>query len=204
MLRVVVHFSRPPGTNTAVFKEAQQAGMREMLEYWHEHYFDEHFKASAHRRYGYQPRFGSGEGPWLKKKVRDPRTGRERIYTVRNDHYNWRKLREKGHMDPLVFSGDTHLIAGSASHFNISTTINTARGKFVGLPSYFYRYHKAMVHTTYDAAGNPVTMVRDQPDKAKELTTLIQPEVDRMMAAGHRRITSYFQQYRRPTSVAVA
>ena len=59
---------------------------------WHSEFLGEHFKMSAFRRYGYLARRGQ--------------TGDQNSKHFR-DSYSGRKLRTKGHMLPLVFSGLT-------------------------------------------------------------------------------------------------
>lgn len=168
-------FDREPGVLMARFKESVAVGYGAALVYWHQTFVPEHFKRSAAQRYGYQPRQGSGEGPTLQITRTDNRFKPPRVTTrtIRNPHYIWQKQREKGHMDPLVWSGRSK--AEAQNNFTITATFNRGVGVFPTLPSYFYKYQKAG-QATRD--GRVIT--RTQPDKADELVMFTTSEIEQM------------------------
>ena len=132
--------------------EAAAAGNAAAVEHWHDELAPLHFEESATRRYGYQPRSGSGEPPVITTK-----RGRR----INNPKYLWRKKREQGHTRPLVWSGAS---ARAARQIRITSSPRRGVGVLYALPKYFYAYRKDL----------------KQPDKAAELTTVIDLEVAEM------------------------
>lgn len=195
MAQVLVRFSRPPGTATAVFKLAQQAGAEAMLKHWHAAYVPGHFQLSANKRYGYQARVGDDEPPKIPRQDGQPGARN-------NPHYSWVKRRTKGHNRPLVFTGASERIATSPGNFVVRRqSSNRTRGVFVGLPTSFYKYHKGGVYwRRHMHGGMQAIVLKPQPDKAAELTRVIPSELEDMARVGERRITEFIRHYHPPAS----
>ena len=134
------------------------------VEYWHEFFMPLHFQESASRRYGYQPRSGSGEPPYIPKGKPDS-MGYTRL--VKNPKYLWRKKREKGHTRPLVWSGRSEQ---AARYIRITSSPRRGVGVLFSLPKYFYAYRKDL----------------KQPDKVGELLLVLDEEAAEMGRAAEK------------------
>jgi len=201
MAKIYAKFSRPPGTRAATFKVAVTEALRAMLVHWHETYVPGHFETSANAKYGYQPRQGDNEPPRIPRAGVDPRTGRADIRMIDNPHYSWIKRRKKGHNKPLVWSGESKAIATDLMHFDVQTlSAGRVRGRFTGLPSYWYKYWKrdAIVKRRRADGSIEVVSVQAQPNKAAELTRITNAELQDMMAHGRVRLVSALQRLSAP------
>ena len=102
-LRAHIQYERPGRGlfDRQAIAEAAAAGNSMAVEYWHAIFMPLHFTEQAKKRYGYQPRSGSGEPPVLRR----PAGSKGYSRTYNNPKYFWRKMREKGHSIPLEYSG---------------------------------------------------------------------------------------------------
>lgn len=125
-------------------------GLRAAAEFWHRELMPGHFTVEGGRKYHYQPRKGDDEGPRL------PYTRKDGTVTTRaNQHYSWRKRREKRHNKPLVWSGQTEDDAKASVKLTVTWRGGRVEAKAaMDLPRYMYMYRKDL----------------KQPDKADELT----------------------------------
>jgi hypothetical protein len=178
-----------------MFALARAEAMKAMLAHWHQTYVPMHFTEAANKRYAYQPRKGDNEPPGLPRT--DGRPG-----TRANPHYSWVKWRRYRHRKPLVWSGESERLAKNAAMFRISATSrNRMRGEFVGMPSYWFRYHKGGYYKRRHLYGGiQFVHVEPQPNKADELTRVTPAELEDMTRVGERRIVEYIRHYRSPTT----
>lgn len=147
---------------------ALRAAGQKVVEHWHRTMMPEHFTVSGGKRYGYKPRRGDLEPPYIVKRVyvnQHDKVGRVR--RVSNPAYSWRKRREKGHNRPLVWSGASERAAKSdvrfsTRHVRKNDTIVAVAA--MNLPKYFYAYRIDL----------------DQPDKANELTRTLPQEQEEL------------------------
>ena len=91
----------------AVIKKTNE----DLLWHWHTKYLPKHFTRAAYREYGYMPRQGEPGYPFVDKKGR--KIGFKKSYTGK-------KLREKGHTNPYVYSGQMMATALSRSSANVN------------------------------------------------------------------------------------
>lgn len=126
MFKVGVNYSgATAGAMADAVPDAFAAGNRAGAQAWQTDLRELHFEEGAGRRYGYQPRKGSGEPPVVRGRP--------------NPKYLWAKLRRRGHTRPLVDSGRS-LEASRTSR--IDATSKRARLVHPTLPRYFYQYNK--------------------------------------------------------------
>lgn len=168
----------------AELSAAAAAGNAMAVEYWHEVFMPLHFEESATARYGYQKRSGSGEPPQIWVRRRTNQYGRETARLINNPKYLWRKKREQGHARPLVWSGAS---ARAARQVRITASATRGVGVLFALPKYFYAYRKDL----------------RQPDKAAELTTVLDGEAAEMGLAAQREMTAVLNG-QRPSGPAAA
>jgi hypothetical protein len=182
-IRAHIQYARPTRGmfDRADVQAAAAEGNAVAVEYWHEFFEPLHFQEDASRRYGYAPRAGSGEPPFI--RVGKPGSmGAQRLRP--NPHYLWRKLREKGHTRPLVWSGASER---AARQIRITATARQGVGVMYALPKYFYAYRKDL----------------KQPDKAAELTTVLDAEAQAMGRAAEGAMADVLNGApRRPTRAA--
>ena len=127
------------------------------VEYWHQFFMPLHFTDAAKKRYGYQPRSGSGEPPVLRRPA-----GSKGFYrTYNNPKYYWRKMREKGHSIPLVYTGRSEQ---AARQVRITASARQGVGVLFALPKYFYQFRKD----------------HKAPDKVAELLVVLDSEAAEM------------------------
>lgn len=92
-LKFKLHYSGPtPRGMARELPRIQQRALETMGVYWHQHFRAKHFTPSGAREYGYAPRKGEGMAVSTKGFWRT---------------YMGRKLRMKGHQNPLVWSGES-------------------------------------------------------------------------------------------------
>jgi len=175
-----------------MYSEARKAAFEAGLRHWQRTFLPLHFELIAYARYGYQPRSGQTEGPTV------PRQFLARDGTLKwgkwrqNPKYFWRKYREKGHMRPDVFSGESKRVAENPANFKVSDRGMTSRGVITGLPRHFFQYHKGGMVTRKLYGVTQTFFVAKQPDKKGELETLTNAEIAEMVAVARRRFDAYF------------
>jgi hypothetical protein len=166
MLRTTIQYVRSPEVTAREFKNAVTGANAAAVKFWYENYAPGHFEAEAANKYGYQPRKGQGEDAYVPGKRGIVLAGGRSKYgssrVVPNPKYYFQKQRQGFGTVADVRTGASRDAAKSA--FKISSTSTGARGVFTLLPRYFYQYRK-----DYDA-----------PDKAKELVTVLDAEVQAM------------------------
>lgn len=180
---------------------AAAAGNAAAVEYWHEAFMPLHFQETASRRYGYQPRRGSGEPPYLERKTRYSVHARhQKTIRLPNPAYLWRKKREKGHTRPLVWSGRSE---EAAKQVRITASSRRGVGVMFALPKYFYQYRTTTDRKVYRGWGSgsyqATQQIRHtQPDKAAELTTVLDSEAVDMGRVAEHSMTAVLNGQRRP------
>lgn len=153
-LRGVVVYKNPPDVMAKELKPAAKEGLFTAVQYWHRTFLPRHFTVLGERLYKYKLRSGQDEPAMV------PRGKHGRM--VLNQKYWHIKRRRKKHVRPLVWSGTLERTALSA--IKISGSHKQARGVLSLVPRYAYQYRKDL----------------NQPDKAAELTTTVQSEVDEL------------------------
>ncbi|MFZ5785120.1 MAG: hypothetical protein ACOY3Y_01650 [Acidobacteriota bacterium] len=95
MLKITVRESGPvPGGVNLTQREWNQVkreAWQDVAEYWHEELLPKHFTAAGAKEYDYTPRRGEMSGTSAKRFFRS---------------YTGRKQKQKGHRNPLVWSGE--------------------------------------------------------------------------------------------------
>ena len=123
--------------------------------YWQQKIMNRHFQSGAAQRYGYTPR--KGEEPGISKK---------RFWAS----YTGRKLREKGHKRPLVYSGRSEVL------MQIPKVVATATGGRVSAK--VYRFANAFNFRPKNS----------QVDMAREISTVLSGEVEEIVAEIDRKL----------------
>jgi hypothetical protein len=172
-----------PSQRLAAAIAAVSDGLRQALEYWHEHYLPLHFTVEGGKKYGYQPRSGEGEPQWIySNRGRGLAVNRGGIARrlIRNPKYYWRKKREGFGVTPLVRTGESAREARAGIRLSTRKTaadgIVQATGAMT-VPKYFYQRLKAGTYTRQGFGGaSEFTVAHDTPDKYKELTTTTSDE----------------------------
>jgi len=168
-MKLKVSYQKVGGLDAKAFKAAVAVGNEAFADKWVDDFRDEHFEESATRRYGYQKRSGSGEPPRITR-----RSGSLANVTAPNPKYLWRKLRDKGHSRPNVYSGRSQT---ASKIVRIDSSPTRGAISFPGMPRYFWQYLKA------GKTRSGATIKHQTPDKGAELTTLLDSELNIMHRA---------------------
>jgi hypothetical protein len=147
MMRATIQYRQWRLLKPENFREhALKPSLTEVVQDWHLKTLPLHFRRKAISDYGYKPR---------------------------NQKYEGKKQKLKGHTDPLVFSGTARRQA--LASIKISGTARRARGT-LNVPSYIYKYHK---ETQVDkAAEMTATNQREALEMAKSLDQKIGQRID--------------------------
>lgn len=164
-MRGSITYISPPDVKAKELRHAVKAGLEFCVLFWHRRIMPGHFTKAGGKKYGYQKRRGEDEPAWVPGKKGIVLAGGKTKYgkqrMVQNRKYFHRKLREKGHSDPLIWSGNSETLAKRS----VRLVSNSKRAAAVmNLPKYFYQYRKDL----------------GTPNKAAELTTVTQDEVNKL------------------------
>lgn len=130
MIRGVIYLKGVAKHMLELYPAAQREALEKALLFWHEKHLPRHFEPGAGGRYHYQQR------AW---------------------RYNKKKMSAKGHMIPLVWTGD--MMKRVTERVDISATARAARAALHG-PRYLYAYRKNA----------------KQPDKTAEILAMTHAE----------------------------
>jgi hypothetical protein len=141
-----------------------------------------HFTVEGGKKYGYQPRKGDDEPPYIERMTRwSVHQKHQRLIRSPNPSYSWRKRRQLRHNKPLVWSGQSEHMA--KQQVRLSTRVNRASGTAVAtaamnLPKYFYQYLKPGYYARPNVGDGKGLMhiTHQTPDKANELTRTTEVE----------------------------
>lgn len=144
-------------------KPIMHAALVDTGERWRDKYLEMHFTNEASSRYGYLPRAGErGSG----KNFRGS--------------YTWRKLREKNHSLPLVFSGRSRDDSLKTKKIRALGSMKTARVRVTVSPRFNLRHPKSRIRM-----GEEVTRVLQSEEK--DLSAFLVKRLDiRLTAAGKK------------------
>lgn len=193
-LRAHIQYAKPGRGlfDRAEVAAAAAAGNAAAVEHWHEVFLPLHFEEAAKKRYGYQPRRGSGEPPYLQRKTRWSVASKyQQTRKIANPAYYWRKLREKGHTKSLVYTGRSEQ---AAKQIRITSSAARGVGVLFALPKYFYQYRTTTTRKVHRGWGSgsyqPTLAVKHTaPDKAAELTVVLDTEAAAMGRAAEKAMT---------------
>ena len=110
---------------------AAQKALVEVGQYWHREILPIHFTTAAYGKYGYRQRGANKKGQRGKQlytKAGEPfflyydAQGVKHIVPGAMTDYNARKQREKGHQNPLVWSGALKAVLTAAARFEATPT----------------------------------------------------------------------------------
>lgn len=104
----------------SVVNRALKESLAAAAKAWHQEYYEDHFTATGFRKYSYTPRKGQNLPRGSKAFWRS---------------YSGRKLRSKGHLDPLKFTGTTYRLG------KVARIVATRKQGKVVLPRGLNRKH---------------------------------------------------------------
>ena len=96
----VIEIGPVPGLGVRWFNKFLKLAVADGAQLWVDKFIPKHFQKAATRRYGYKPRKGMEFARGTKEF---------------RDSYSGNKLRVKGHLIPLVFSGETRDLAKAST-----------------------------------------------------------------------------------------
>ena len=101
-----------------------------------------------------------------------------------------------------MFTGASERVATDPANFELrEPSSNRSRGVFLGLETYWYRYHKGGVYFRRHMYGGKQAITLDpQPNKAEELVRTTPDELAALAAVGQRRVTEFVRHFRPPAS----
>jgi hypothetical protein len=176
VLRAKMTESPGPRIAKRLIQDAAAEAAKKTAEYWHEKYLPGHFTVEGGKKYGYQPRKGDDQAPYLLRPVGSMGFARR----VRNNAYSWRKRRMFGHNKPLVFTGASEQAA--KQQVRLSTRFQRSTGTVVAtaamnLPTYFYQYRK-----DYNAPDKVAELLRVTTDEETDLQVFYQTQLSELLS----------------------
>ena len=144
----------PKGMKKRVFNDILREAYTETGRYWHERYLPDHFTVQGARKYGYKKRKGEGESGKSFWKS-----------------YSGQKKKYKGHMRPLVFSGE------GETQSRLFRPRATKKGVAVILPRKFnYRHPNSEVNMREEITATT-------PDEIADMQRFFEREVQKRLDA---------------------